>query len=59
VGRGAKGGGKIPGARSVQRGPEMSVKCSHRLSSFMFALNEVRLLAHCPLIDRKTYLNVT
>jgi hypothetical protein len=26
---GERGGGKIPGARSAQRGPEISVKCSY------------------------------
>jgi hypothetical protein len=30
---GKRGGGKIPGTRSAQRGPEISVKCSYRLSS--------------------------
>ena len=35
-GGGGKGGGKIPGARSAQRGPEISVKCSYRLSSLYF-----------------------
>ena len=51
-------GGKIPGARSAQRGPEIWVKCSYCLSSLMFVLNKIRLLAHYPLIvviDRKTY----
>jgi hypothetical protein len=31
--RPATGGGKIPGARSVQRGPEISVKCFYHLST--------------------------
>ena len=30
--RGGRGGGKIPGAQSAQRGPEILVKCSYRLS---------------------------
>jgi hypothetical protein len=52
---GGAGGGKITGARSAQRCPEISVKFSYRLSSL---LNEIHLLAHYPLIvviDRKTY----
>jgi hypothetical protein len=32
-GGGGREGGKIPGARSAQRGPEISVKCSYCLSS--------------------------
>ena len=30
--RPARGGGKIPGDRSAQRGPEITVKCSYLLS---------------------------
>ena len=41
-----QGGGKIPGARSAQRGPEISVKCFIVYHHFMFVLNEMRLLAY-------------
>ena len=51
-------GAKIPGARSAQRGPEISVNVRIVYHYYMFVLNEIRLLAHYPLIvviDRKTY----
>jgi hypothetical protein len=56
--RGGQGGCKLPEARSAQRGPEISVLVRIVHHRFMFVLNEIRLLAHYPLIvviDRKTY----
>jgi hypothetical protein len=44
---GGRGGGKIPGARSAQRGPEISVECSYRLSSlYVCPKSKIRLLAY-------------
>jgi hypothetical protein len=56
--RGRGRGGKILGVRSAQRGPEISVNVRIVYQRFIFVLNEIRLLAHYPLIvviDRKTY----